>query len=397
MSDEVKLTKDLILGWTAAELKREYGKGPARQAEIVAVMNAPDEDEIVDEVVAAPVETVQPVEDPQLQADRLAAEATANAEAERVAAEKAAADDQLAKNLASAGITIERDAAGNILWIVQRYQAKDDAGNPIGSPTYFKVRTWDELAVKQQQAHENATRYADRLKNRKPAPKKVEPVVKQLSEEELQQAHQELNGKDPVKAAAAVRKIVGADEIEEERKRLRAAEADAQAAKVAYAWMRKHIHDFNPCEANANILVAYIADNNLQFSEEAFDEAFRENESQLAPVEVPTPIAQAPANIAPAPAPLAVVPAVVPVAAAPTAVVAAPVVPPAPAIPAAVVPRPGVNSGVVPGQASGQRPAAAQKSGLTKAIVNGWTPAEMRKEMAKGPTRRAEIERVMNS
>ena len=333
-----QLTKDLIFSWTAAQLKAEYAKGPVRQAEIVAVMNAPDEEDVVDEVVldALATGTAQPTDEEaaKLEADRLAVEATAKAEADRAAAEKAAADEQIAKNLQSAGITLEKDAAGNIVWIVQRYQAKDDAGNPIGSPTYFKVRTWDELAVKQQQAHENATRYADRLKNRKPAPKKVEePVVKKLSEQELEEAHKELNGKDPVKAAAAVRKIAGTDEIEEERKRLRAAEADAQAAKVAYAWMRKHIHDFNPCEANANILVAYIADNNLQFSEDAFDEAFRENESQLAPVEVPTPIAQVPANIQPAPAPLAVVPAVVPVAAAPTAVVAAPVVPPAPAIP----------------------------------------------------------------
>jgi len=51
---------------------------------------------------------------------------------------------------------------------------------------------------------------------------------------------------------------------------------------------------------------------------------------------------------------------------------------------------------VIPGQSSGLRPAVAQKTGLTKAIINNWTPAQMRAEMAK-PGRRAEIERVMNS
>jgi hypothetical protein len=396
----MSLTKDEIFSWSAEELKKELAKGKERRAEIESVVNAPDEEQapepVVEQVLSGVVEST-PEELAKAEADRVAAEEAARQQAAGQAA-KAESEREREQLLKAAGITIERDAAGNVVWITQRYQAKDEAGNPIGSPTSFKVRTWEELAVKQQQAHENAVRYAERVKNRKPAPKKVEPVVKTLSPEELAQAHEESRGKDPVKAAEALKKITGVDQLEQDRKRTLEAEADARAAQVSYNWMRKHIHEFNPCEANANAVVKYIADNNLQFTEEALDEAFRELESQLAPPEVQRPIAQAPANPTPAPAPPAVVPAVVPPAApAPTAVAAAPVAPPAAPIPTpvAVVPRPGVNSGIQPGQGSGQRP-VAQKGTLTKAIINGWTGEQMKAEMRK-PGRRAEIERVMNS
>lgn len=402
-------TYEEILAWSPAEMKRQM-QIPGRIAEIEAVLNSPENQTPEEQAAAALEET-----------ERLAAEAAAAAEVvpqqtdeeilqEQQAVQQAAVDAQAVQQeqaerealLKAAGITVETDSNGRVVKIVQKYQAKDERDNPIGEPTYLQAKSWEELAVKQQTAHINATRFGERMKRkaeRQPATPRA-PEPKAMTDEELTALVEAARGEDPKVAAQAMRKIAS----DEANVQLQVETAKAQAAVMTTNWMRKHMFDFNPCLANSNQIISYIEGDNpegtaLEYNEANLDAALeaRTEQGKLASVTIPErflPAAQPTINPAPTQPVTAepVVPAVQPSTVAPTA----PVVPAArPNVPAVVVPRPGVNGGLVPGAQSGVRQ-TAQPKGLTRAEVIAWSPAQMKIEMKK-PGRKAEIERVMNA
>lgn len=74
---------------------------------------------------------------------------------------------------------------------------------------------------------------------------------------------------------------------------LQQARALAEEERIAYKFMRKHFHEYNPCQANANILSTWMKEQGLQFNEQNLEMAFVATQSSLAPYQ---PTAQTPAT-----------------------------------------------------------------------------------------------------
>lgn len=364
------LTKADIRKWTADDMKKAIHNGQLDE---------------INRVLAAP----EVIPDPEPTAEEVAAQEEADAQAV-AQAEVDAAAALAAKDAADAAAAQAAEAA-KPKKIVVEYQATDEAGQPIGRPTHLEAASWEEMSKKQTDAHINALRYAERIKNRKVTQKQPESPRPELTQEELVAAAADLDSDDPVKKAAAIRKLNRTDLIEKELEEAAIETKNAREASISYAFMRNHLHDFNPCAANGQLLSDYLKDNNLEWTEDNLEEAFSKVENQLAPVVKPEPVApNAPAE--PTPVPAAVVPA------APAAEpVAAPVVAsaPAPAAPNAPAPARRVPSGgIQPGSLTAGRPATAKPAGLTKAQIKAWTGEQMRAYMRK-PGGVAEINRVL--
>lgn len=358
------LTRKQLLSLPPAELAKIVSD-PVKLAEANAILNSPEEEEVVPPVVVDE-DAALAAKAAEDEAARVSAEAAAKVEADKATAK--AAEQEAYK---AAGVTVDTDANGNITKIVKTYQARDDAGNPIGRATYLEAKSWLELSIKQQAAHENAVRFAERVKKQaaKVTVKKEDPnQPKALSEDELLQLQEELKGEDREKAAQAAEKVRANDET----KRLLDADKaieDARQAKCSFEFLTRHINDYKRCEANNKMLTDYIHDNQLEWNQDNLELAFIALQSQFAPLEQPAP--PAPVN------PPAAVPAVV----TPPPVAAAPPAPPAaPNPPAPPAPRPGVNGGLVPGQQSAARP-TGQPPGLTKADIKNMSRDEYRRRL----------------
>jgi len=390
------------------ELLKKEIRDPARLAEINAFLISPDAINLASELAEDADSTT--VEQPTLeQVDAVTeAETAAQAEAPRLAAEKAAADAAAAKLLEetqrdeaykAAGITAQYDTAGNITKLIQEYQVADDSGNPIGKSTHLEARSWIELVTKQREAHSQATRAFNRLKTQKttfkqPVAPVTVPEIPLLSDEDRIKAAMDLNSPDEEVVIKADRKLRSDDIMRSQR-----AEAIRKQEKIqndaTVEFKRRHISDFYPCQANAAIITNYLNANNLEMTIDNLELAYAVTEPQLAgmPVaEVPVPevVANPPAAV-PAETQPAAVAAIQP----PPAVVA-PVVPAAPVVaanPAQPAARPGVNTGLVPGQMAAQRP-VARPVGLTMKDIRGWTADQMKAER-KNPARRAEIDKTI--
>jgi len=267
---------------------------------------------------------------------------------------------------------------------VADYQIRDEEGNPIGRPTHLEAPSEEELRAKLIEAHTQATRWGHRLKKQKTTFKKDEPqavVPAKLSDEDLAQAIADVRSDDPKKAAEAQGKIT-----QEERRKLAIAQEEARQQAVSLAFLRKHLTDFNNCDANVKMMGEYMQENQLAWTLDNLELALIAKESELAPV-VQQAAPVVPVNPAPAVTPVVTTPA--------APVVVQPVVP-APVQPAPVVnpvvpaPRPGVNGGIVPGENTGVRP-AAKPTGLTAEEIRSWDGPTMRKNMAN-PAMRAQIE-----
>lgn len=375
------LTRKEYLALSTDELKKIVAD-PEKLAQVNAILSAELDTPSTEQ---APVPDAPVVDDAAVAAQ--AAADAAKAEADRLAAEAADATkieaDKVARQEAykAAGLTVETDASGNITKIIKTYQAKDDAGNPIGRPTYLEAKDWAELSVKQQNAHEHAVRFGERVKKQQFTKKKDDPApVQVLSESELLKLQQDLKSEDRDLAAKAAEKV----RVNDERKKLVDADKaieDARQAKESYAFLTKHISDYNNCQANNKILSDYIRENELEWTEGNLEAALIAVESQLAPKqEKEKPAPPAPAN------PVPVTPA--PVVQPPPAV-APPVPPVVPNNPAPPAPRPGVNGGLVPGDQSAQRP-TNQPKGLTKQDIKNMSPEEY-KRRHKDPKFQAEV------
>lgn len=371
MIDEIFApTREQILSWPAAEMLK-FMKDPEKRTIIEQVWNTP----VVDQDA--------------LEEQRLADEATAQIAASEAAA--AAEEARLAAEAAAAQKAAETPAPTKI---VVEYQTRDENGNPIGRPTHLEADSWEEMSQKQQAAHENAARHIEKLKSRKPTFKKDEPQPEVgLTEQEILQLAQELNP-DPEqakKAADAVRKSSVADKIEEATRKAREAEEYARGQAVSYEFMKNHLQDFNPCQANSDVLTEYMKENDLTWTVDNLEIAFAATESRLArPVSVIVPPAANPPAQAPVAAavPAAEVTVAPPAAVAPTAV-AAPTVVANPPAAARRVP----DGGLQPGQLSGRPGVAAQPVGLTKRDIQKM-PREEYKLKIKDPKFRAAVERL---
>ena len=149
------------------------------------------------------------------------AEQAAKAEADRVAAETARAEQEKRDFDEKVRLAAEAIEAAKPKKIVVEYQVRDTrTGEPIGDPTHLEADTWEEMSKKQTEVHANAVRWADRQRRKrelleKAAKAEPEPAAKVMTQEEIETVVKDLEDKDPVKKVAALRKVTGADEVEE--------------------------------------------------------------------------------------------------------------------------------------------------------------------------------------
>lgn len=348
------------------------------------------------EMVAAPTspnvpEEVVPATEAPIVAGGLEAFIKTNADAEDAA-------------LKTVGVVVVRDAKGVPTRYVQEYQVRDEDGTPIGRPTHLEARTIPELIAKKQDAHVNATRAFHRLKKQKLTFKSEKTIL--TPEEIAEAARMALESKDPSKASDVIREVIEREYQQREHK-LREQKDFEDGRAISNEFMRRHLHDYNPCEANQKAIGEYFRDHNLDFTLDNLEVAFQdllEQSDKLAKVE---PVATVPAIVAANPAPVAAVVTpvtpVIPVAETPTTVPASVVAPPTvssqPVVEATVTTpaapnqqpaarRPGVNGSLPPGTLSAQRPgtpdpALARKDFLK--IVRDMKPEIMKAKLKNDP------------
>jgi hypothetical protein len=320
---------------------------------------------------------------------RLAAEA----EVARQAEEARVAQEAEAARVAEAARIAAEEAAKPKVKIVRTYQVKDEQGRPIGKPTHLEADTWEEMAEKMQGAHENAMRYAERIKNRKLTPAPAPPPAP-LSEADLLVLQKELETGNAAQKAEAIRKIAN-DQFVKDNTTLRQELAQRDRVAIANDFVKRHVDDYEDNVANSAILMKYLTDNKLAWTPDNFDAAFDAVYNQLAPKAV-SALAVTPT---PTPNPAPVVAATIPVVAAPPLVqptpAPAPVAPvavvPAPAavVPAVVVSAPNVApavtppiTGVQPGELSGVPASAATAPvKLTKKDIINMPKDELKRRM----------------
>ncbi len=321
------------------------------------------------------------------------------------------------------GVIVTRDDQGNITKVVQNFQVKDEAGKPVGRPTRFETSDLGGLLLKNNESYTQAVRAFDRLKTQKVSFKNQAeiPISKPLTDEEMAQAIKDLKSSDEAKAIAAARKISGSEVAKAELK-AHEAEVQAQGKATAYDFMKHHIHDFNPCQANSDIIGKYLEDNQLEYTVDNLELAFLAKENELAPVIPKEPVRPTPPVVNPLPASevsaskmrkvvitkgeayptpepgetLLIIekePVVVP---APPAVPATPAPPAVPVNPELPASRPGVNGGIAPGSLSGTKPVISTGK-LTKAAILEMAKKEPAKfkRMIADPKSRTEMNAIL--
>lgn len=302
------------------------------------------------------------------------------------------------------GIVTYRDAGGKITRLVQEYQVRDDEGNPIGRPTHLEAKNVLELSNKQRVAHEEAVRFGYRMKKHKTTFKQ-EPRTILTDEQVKAAAEQALEEKDPSKAEDVVRAAIETQYAKREAE-LKAKENREEGRAISNEFMRRHLHDYNPCDANQKEIGEYFVAHKLDFTLDNLEVCFADlmDENKLVKVERPfqRPVEGA-ANPAPttatAPAategtPPVASPAAAPVSAAPQPAASTPpvegtVTPSvAPNNPAPATRRPGVNGSLPPGSLSAQRPVPVDPSQARKEFMkklNKMTSVEIRRERDTNP------------
>lgn len=390
------LTWDDIKSWDGATMKFHMRHDEMRDAIYAIIKNKP----LADIEAAQAAADAQASEAPEIPPaeqlpvaktpEEVAAEeqkAVAELEEKRVAAEqevsRIAAEGAENESLRLAGISIHRDQQGNIVKIVQDYQATDEQGNSIGRPTHLEARNWPELSTKQKEAHVQATRAFHRLKVQKVSFKETPAQSpSQMSDAELLLAMKDLKSDDPQKQLEAIRKVQNA---ESDKKASEAAELHRQE-DVSRRFLARHKNDFNNCKANIELVKEYFIENpELVWDDDNLEICLHALESKLAPV-VESVAAIVPAN--PVIIPPAVTAPVTPLAVQPVVIAPAPTA--TPANPVVTAPRPGVNGSLEPGQGSGLRPVATAPKGLTVDEVRSWDGPTMRAKM-RNPVLRPQI------
>jgi hypothetical protein len=284
--------------------------------------------------------------------------------------------------------------------IVREYQVRDEDGTPIGRPTHLEAWSIEEMMEKMQTAHENATRAFHRLKKQKITFKQDRTI---LSPEEIAEAARvALESKDSSKITDVISEVIESKYKQRETE-LKKKQDFEEGRQISNDFMRQHLHDYNPCEANQKAIGEYFAEHKLDFTRDNLEAAFQDLKEQgdkLAPVENTGATRQATvaANPAPVATPATPAPPAIPVAETPAVVPASapPAQPPAPSQPVveATAPtpvaapnvqpaarRPGVNGSLPPGTLSAQRPGAPDPALARKEFLK--TVKDMKPEVMK--------------
>ncbi len=379
---------------TLADLKSAM-RNPSQLAAVNALLQTPEGKAIASEMLNDPDYVPKP------RGATPTAEEAAQIAADLAIANQQEADAAAAKLTEAAQPKVEevvQPVAEEKKKIVIDYQVTAEDGTPLGRPTHIEGWSNEEVIEKLKAAHINAVRYAERVKKNRVTSIEARTQQKQ-AQESVQKAEQEASvaveeaakEKDPIKLKDAISKVSKADREAE----IARATARAQGKVIVDAWIADHKEDFQPCEANSNIIGAWLAANQLELSYENLELAFVANETRLAKPVPQAPVVEAPAAaVANPPANASAVPAVAtPSITAPLAASAETVLPPAVPVsqPASAAPesssaaapnaqpaarRPGVNGGIAPGSLSAQRPQTQQQPQTT-------TRAELLKDMKK--------------
>lgn len=375
--------------YAAFEAKVNTGEGISAITDIVQQITAP--------------EVVPPAETEEERQEQAVAKAEAQTkEFERLQALERAtiaseADKAEADSLLAVGIVVTKDAQGNITKITKRYQATDETGAPIGHPTHLEAKSWPELSVKQQAAHENAMRLAERIKKQKVTfkPTNVDPI-NPLTPEEVLTNLRILQDESPTSAKyKEVEVLLNNSQAAENQ--IRAAALKEQG--IGLTWTRKHIiaGDYLPIDANAKMIDRWVKDNGLDYTDDNLEVAFLALQSQLSQPQSARATAAIPVNETPS-QPVVVEP-VVPV----VAPVVAPQLPTAapsasqPVIQQVPAHRPGVVGGIQPGSMTATRLVPTNQPKLTKKEIARMGPTEIRRRMKTEPGFTELFEAVVNS
>jgi hypothetical protein len=303
------------------------------------------------------------------------------------------------------GVTIVRDAKGVPTRYIQDYQVRDEKGQAIGRPTHLEARTLPDLILKKQEAHESATRAFHRMKMQNLTFKQSKTI---LTPEQISEAARlALESKDPAKVTEVISEVIES-QYQQREKDLKAKEWREEGRAIANEFMRRHLHDYNPCDANQKELGVYLSEHNLEFTVDNLEFALAdllEQGDKLVKVEntgttkhaVEVANPTTPATVAASAAPA--IPVVDPAAAVPTE----PTQPAAPSQPVAEITvttpaaapnvqpaarRPGVNGSLPPGTLSAQRPGAQDPALARKEFlqsVKKMDPETMKKKLKTDP------------
>lgn len=296
------------------------------------------------------------------------------------------------------GITVLRDANGVVSRYVEEYQVVGEDGKAIGRPTHLEARTLPEFLAKKREVHTQATRAFHRLKMQKLTFKEKTILTPEAISEAARIA---LESKDSAKVTDVIHQVIET-EYQKREKELTERQWREDGRRIANEFMRRHLHDYNPCEANNKALGEYLETHNLDYTLDNLEAALEdllEQGDKLAKVETvatrqasevanPTPAATV-ATTAPPAIPGAETPAIVPASVTPAqpVVVVAPVVEATVTTPAAALNvqpaarRPGVNGAIAPGTLSAQRPGTPEPALARKEFLQ--TIVKMRPEVIR--------------
>ncbi len=316
-----------------------------------------------------------------------------------VAAKPYEAEDAELKKI---GVTVVRDASGVPTRYIEEYHVRTEDGTPIGRATHLEAKTLPELMAKKQEVHTQATRAFHRLKQQKLTFKQEKTI---LTPEAISEAARiALESKDPAKVTDVIHQVIET-EYQKREQELTEKQWREEGRRIANEFMRRHLHDYVPCEANNKALGEYLEKHNLDYTLDNLEVAFEdllEQGDKLAKVETvatrqasvvanPTPAATAATPVTPA------IPVAEPTIAVPASVVPAqPVAVVAPVVEATattpvtapnvqpVTRRPGVGGSIVPGSLSAQRPGTPEPALARKEFLKDYqnqNPEEMRKRL----------------
>ena len=131
------ITKELLRSWSAEQLKQEM-KNPERLAQINTFLTSRDAVALVQDIAAEPVSD-EPTEEIVVQLDPqpvVVHQSTAEED-------QAEIDKLHAEQVERAAVEARQEPPRKI---VVEYQAKDEAGNPIGRPTHLEAYSWEEMS-----------------------------------------------------------------------------------------------------------------------------------------------------------------------------------------------------------------------------------------------------------
>lgn len=303
-----------------AEITRFANLTPDQRAEELAQKQKKDEEEAKEVYLAqvakereaarlsllTPEQRRQEIEDAQVleaqvEAERVAEEArkaeaeankvrAAETEAAKIAAEQAEVARKEAEEKAKAV-----EAPKPKQKIIVDYQAEDDHGNPIGRRTHLEAETNEEMIEKMKVAHINAMKFAERMKKRaeaQPTTVKAEKVIPVLTEAQRAEIQKDLESKDATKVDLARIKLEQ-DEINRDRKVQAELAERTRQAQESNSFITNN-PSFYPCQANADVLSAYILKHKLEWNASNLEIALDAEEAKLAPRPQANPVVEEP-------------------------------------------------------------------------------------------------------